>query len=83
MRAILRALAPCAIVALAASCDTSRLVAPSQGPSAGLERRGTIRGTGGCPKDSKLLNGGPTSVFGEGAGTWWGLEITGSMRPAW
>ena len=32
---------------------------------------------GSCPSDSKLLNGGPTSVFGEGPGTWWGLIING------
>jgi hypothetical protein len=30
-----------------------------------------------CPRDSKLLNGGPTSVYGEGDGTWWGLVIGG------
>jgi len=30
-----------------------------------------------CPSDSKLLNGGPTRVFGEGPGTWWGLIING------
>ena len=28
---------------------------------------------GACPSDSKLLNAGPTLVFGEGSGTWWGL----------
>jgi len=32
---------------------------------------------GTCPNDSKLLNGGPTSVFGEGPDTWWGLIIDG------
>jgi hypothetical protein len=32
---------------------------------------------GSCPSDSKLLNGGPTSVFGEGPGTFWGLVIHG------
>ena len=32
---------------------------------------------GACPSDSKLLNGGPTAVFGEGDGTWWGLIIGG------
>jgi hypothetical protein len=32
---------------------------------------------GVCPQDSKLLNGGPTAVFGEGDGTWWGLVIDG------
>jgi len=32
---------------------------------------------GSCPSDSKLLNNGPTSVFGEGPGTWWGLIIDG------
>jgi hypothetical protein len=102
MRAILRVLVPCAIVALAASCDTSRLVAPSQrtiGPAsnatvpAGIPLSADVHfGTGEqgspfprllsgepgvCPKDSKLLNGGPTAVFGEGDGTWWGLEING------
>ena len=30
-----------------------------------------------CPHDSKLLNDGPTSVFGDGPGTWWGLIIDG------
>lgn len=32
---------------------------------------------GRCPNDSKLLNGGPTLVYGEGPGTWWGLIIDG------
>jgi hypothetical protein len=32
---------------------------------------------GSCPSDSKLLNDGPTRVFGEGPGTWWGLVIDG------
>ena len=30
---------------------------------------------GDCPNDSKLLNDGPTSVFGDGPGTWWGLIV--------
>jgi hypothetical protein len=102
MRAILRVLVPCAIVELAASCDTSRLVAPSQRtirPASnatvpagtplnadihvGVNEHGAPSarvlsgGPGVCPNDSKLLNGGPTSVFGEGDGTWWGLEING------
>ena len=34
-----------------------------------------------CPNDSKLLNGGPTAVFGDGDGTWWGL-ITGGLNDA-
>jgi hypothetical protein len=32
---------------------------------------------GRCPSDSKLLNGGPTLVYGDGPGTWWGLVIDG------
>ena len=32
---------------------------------------------GGCSNDTKLLNGGPTRVYGEGPGTWWGLIIGG------
>ena len=32
---------------------------------------------GDCSNDSKLLNGGPTAVFGEGDGTFWGLVIGG------
>jgi hypothetical protein len=32
---------------------------------------------GACPNDSKLLNGGPTAVYGDGDGTWWGLIIGG------
>ena len=32
---------------------------------------------GKCPSDSKLLNGGPTLVQGDGPGTWWGLVIDG------
>ena len=32
---------------------------------------------GRCANDSKLLNGGPTLVYGEGVGTWWGLIIGG------
>jgi hypothetical protein len=35
---------------------------------------------GTCPNDSKLLNGGPTAVFGEGPGTWWGLVINGLIE---
>jgi hypothetical protein len=34
-------------------------------------------GPGKCPRDSKLLNGGPTLVQGDGPGTWWGLVIDG------
>jgi hypothetical protein len=34
-------------------------------------------GPGTCPRDSKLVNGGPTAVYGEGPGTWWGLVIDG------
>ena len=39
----------------------------------------TIRaaGPGDCPNDSKLLNGGPTLVYGEGPGTWWDLILKG------
>jgi hypothetical protein len=32
---------------------------------------------GRCSNDSKLLNGGPTMIYGEGPGTWWGLVING------
>src|SRR6187402_1086076 len=39
--------------------------------------RGAANGPGACPSDSKLLNGGPTRVFGSGPGTWWGLVING------
>ena len=44
-----------------------------------LIRPATIRaaGPGDCPNDSKLLNSGPTLVFGEGPGTWWGLIQAG------
>jgi len=34
-------------------------------------------GPGSCPSDSKLLNGGPTSVFGSGPGSWWDLVLDG------
>jgi hypothetical protein len=34
---------------------------------------------GTCPNDSKLLNDGPTRVFGEGPGTWWGLVMDGLL----
>jgi len=33
--------------------------------------------SGRCSNDSKLLNGGPTMVYGEGPGSWWGLVIGG------
>ena len=32
---------------------------------------------GSCPSDSKLLNGGPTVVNGQGPGTWWDLVLNG------
>jgi len=32
---------------------------------------------GDCANDSKLLNGGPTAVFGDGDGTFWGLVTDG------
>ena len=38
---------------------------------------GTLGAPGTCPNDSKLLNGGPTKIFGEGPGTWWGLVMNG------
>ena len=34
---------------------------------------------GTCPNDSKLLNGGPTQIFGDGPGTWWGLIVDGLL----
>ena len=37
----------------------------------------TALSPGSCPSDSKLLNGGPTRVAGQGPGTWWGLVISG------
>ena len=40
-------------------------------------RATAIPGPGACPSDSKLLNGGPTAVFGDGPGTWWGLVTNG------
>ena len=40
---------------------------------------GTLDEVGTCPNDSKLLNGGPTKIFGEGPGTWWGLVINGLL----
>lgn len=43
-------------------------------PVAGLAQSGE---PGRCPNDSKLLNGGPTLVYGEGPGTWWGLVTEG------
>ena len=47
---------------------------------AAVALRATPAGEPGiCPSDSKLLNGGPTSVFGEGPGTWWGLIIDGLL----
>lgn len=39
--------------------------------------RTTALSPGSCPSDSKLLNGGPTRVTGEGPGTWWGLVLNG------
>ena len=30
-----------------------------------------------CPSDSKLLNGGPTQIFGDGPGTYWNLVESG------
>ena len=34
-----------------------------------------------CTNDSKLLNGGPTQVFGDGSGTYWNL-IEGGLQSA-
>ena len=42
-------------------------------------RAGTPGDAGTCPNDSKLLNGGPTKILGEGPGTWWGLVINGLL----
>ena len=36
-----------------------------------------FKGPGSCPSDSKLLNGGPTSVSGSGNGSFWGLVLDG------
>lgn len=80
MRALLRVLLPCAGIALAASCDSSGTLAPSAhsiAAAASLSAGHPSSGPGDCPKDSKLLNGGPTAVYGEGAGTWWGLVLNG------
>ena len=34
---------------------------------------------GRCPSDSKLLNGGPTAVDGDGDGSFWGLIMDGLL----
>jgi len=48
---------------------------------AGVVGRVDAFGAGTCPNDSKLLNGGPTRVHGDGPGTWWGL-VTGALDAA-
>lgn len=40
-----------------------------------------LSGAGDCPNDSKLLNNGPTAVYGEGPGTAWGV-ITDGLHDA-
>jgi hypothetical protein len=40
-------------------------------------RAAPVGAPGTCPSDSKLLNGGPTNIYGDGPGTWWGLITTG------
>jgi len=40
---------------------------------------GARAGPGACPSDSKLLNGGPTMIDGDGPGTWWGLVTDGMV----
>ena len=52
----------------------SMLIAPHSA-SAGEQTDAT------CTSDSKLLNGGPTLVFGEGPGTYWDL-IEGGLQSA-
>ena len=39
----------------------------------------TFAAPGACPSDSKLRNGGPTQISGEGPGTWWGLVVNGLL----
>jgi len=79
MRALLRVLLPCAGIALAAACGGTGMAAPSQriAVAASLSAAHPSSGPGDCAEDSKLLNGGPTAVYGEGAGTWWGLVLNG------
>ena len=48
----------------------------------GMLTAGTVSAApteGTCPNDTKLLNGGPTKVFGEGPGTWCGLVLNGLL----
>jgi hypothetical protein len=52
------------VVVAALFSGAALLAAPSPGP-------------GDCPNDSKLLNAGPTAVFGDSDGTWWGLIMSG------
>src|SRR4030095_12942175 len=40
-----------------------------------------VQTNGTCPKDSKLLNGGPTQVFGVGAEPYWDL-VEGGLQSA-
>ena len=42
---------------------------------------GDVRTDARCASDSKLLNGGPTQVFGDGPGTYWSL-ILGGLQSA-
>lgn len=50
------------------------LMAPQQGIA-------QVQTDATCTSDSKLLNDGPTQVFGEGAGTYWDL-VAGGLQAA-
>lgn len=59
--------------------DITRLLVVGAIVTSFAARADTLDDAGTCPNDSKLLNGGPTEVFGEGPGTWWGLVTNGLL----
>ena len=56
-------------------CRMCALIAVLMFASAAAWAQASLPGT--CPSDSKLLNGGPTLVYGDGPGAFWDLVING------
>jgi len=70
----------CSIASLLVACGgggdetVARQTATAQSSTAS---RDAASAAGDCPNDSKLINGGPTSVYGEGAGGYWSIILGG------
>ena len=68
------------IASMLVACGGGGDAAPSRETATGQSSsslRDAASVAGDCPNDVKLLNGGPTAIYGEGAGGYWSVILGG------